>query len=252
MLERLLGGEVFAYLLVVARIGTIVMLLPGFGELSIPARIRLTLALAIALVMYPLVRDVLPAQPAQPWQLAVLIGGEVGVGALVGGAGRIMFSAIHVGGTVIGAATGLSFAQSVDPSQGGQSVSVTTFLTVMAVALIFAADLHYVMIAAMEQSYRLFAPARLPEIGDFNQFVVGAVGHAFALGVQIAAPFLVFGLLFNIGLGLIARLMPQLQVFFLAAPAQILAGFGILLVTLGAGMTWFLDAFGDSWTSLTQ
>jgi flagellar biosynthetic protein FliR len=252
VLDHVLSGALFGYLLVFARLGTITMLLPGFGELSVPARIRLALALAITLVIYPLVHDTLPPQPDRLLPLAFTVGGEVAVGALIGGTGRIIFSALHVAGTVIAYMTSLSFAQSVDPGQGGQSVTVTTFLSVLGVALIFASGLHYVMIAAMRDSYLLFVPAHLPDTGDFGQLAVAMVGRAFALGIQIAAPFLVFGLLFNIGLGLVSRLMPQLQIFFIAAPAQILAGFGILLVTLGAGMTLFLTAFGDSWTPLTQ
>lgn len=242
----------FGYLLVFARLGTIAMLMPGFGELSVPARIRLVLALAIALVIFPLVRDALPAQPDRLLPLAFTICGEVAVGALIGGTGRIIFSALHVAGTVIASMTSLSFAQSVDPGQGGQSITVTTFLSVLGLALIFASDLHYVMIAAMRDSYALFLPGHLPDTGDFGKLAVTMVGRAFSLGMQIAAPFLAFGLLFNVGLGLVSRLMPQLQIFFIAAPAQILAGFGILLVTLGAGMTLFLTTFGDSWTPLTR
>lgn len=252
MLERLLGGGIFGFLLVFARLGTIAMLLPGFGEMAVPARIRLFLALGISLVLYPLVREFLPPQPAQATPLALLIGGEIAVGALVGGAGRIVFSALNVAGTVIASSTGLSFAQSFDPSQGGQSATVVTFLNVIGITLIFASDLHYVMIAAMRDSYQLFVPGQLPPLGDFSQMAVAAVGRAFALGVQMAAPFLVFGVVFNVGLGLISRLMPQLQIFFLAVPAQILAGLGILLIVLGTSMTWFLTAFGDNWIPLTR
>lgn len=246
------AAEVFGYLLVFARLGTMSMMLPGFGELSVPPRVRLSIALAVALVVYPVVRDLLPAQPDQPAALAVLIGGEIGVGALVGGAGRLIFSALNVTGTVVANATGLSFAQTVDPSQGGQSAVLTTFLNLLAIALVFAGNFHLPMIGAMRDSYGLFTPGHLPPIADFAQLAIAAVSRAFALGIRIASPFLVFAIIFNAGMGLLSRLMPQLQIFFIAAPLQIVAGFGILLLVLGTSMTVFLSAFADSWVPFSR
>ena len=247
-----LSAEVFGYLLVFARLGTMAMMLPGLGELSVPPRIRLSIALAIALVVYPVVRQVLPAQPDQPAALMMLIGGEIAVGALIGGAGKLIFSALHVAGTVIANATGLSFAQTVDPSQGGQTAILTTFLTLLALTLVFASNLHLPMIAAMRDSYELFIPNRLPPVADFAELAMAAVTRAFALGIRISAPFLVFAIVFNAGLGLLSRLMPQLQIFFIAAPVQIIAGFGILLLVLGTTMTWFLSGFAESWIPFSR
>jgi flagellar biosynthetic protein FliR len=135
---------------------------------------------------------------------------------------------------------GLGFVTAVDPTQGQQGVLVGNFLSVLGVTLIFATDLHHLMIAALNDSYALFKPGDVPIVGDIATAITGTVAQAFRIGVQLAAPFLVFGLLFNLGLGVLSRLMPQMQVFFVGMPLSILVGFLILLLVLGAMMTTFL------------
>jgi flagellar biosynthesis protein FliR len=137
---------------------------------------------------------------------------------------------------------GLGFVTAVDPTQGQQNVIVGNFLTVLGVTLIFATDLHHLVIAALNDSYTLFQPGDLPLIGDVAALTTRTVAVAFRIGIQLSAPFLVFGLLFNLGLGILSRLMPQMQVFFVGIPLSILLGFLILLLVLGAMMTTFLGS----------
>jgi flagellar biosynthetic protein FliR len=133
----------------------------------------------------------------------------------------------------------------IDPTQGQQGIIIGNFLTMLGVALIFATDLHHVMIVALNDSYTLFAPGEVPPVGDMAALVTRTVGGAFLIGIQLAAPFLVFGLLFNFGLGILSRLMPQMQVFFVGVPLSILIGFLILLLVLGAMMSGFLSYLQD-------
>jgi flagellar biosynthetic protein FliR len=119
---------------------------------------------------------------------------------------------------------------------------VGNFLNVLAVTLIFATDLHYLVIAALHDSYTLFAPGTVPLLGDLAALTTQTIATAFKIGVQLAAPFLVFGLLFNLGLGVLSRLMPQMQVYFVGMPLSIWLGMLILLVVLGTVMTTFLGS----------
>jgi len=114
----------------------------------------------------------------------------------------------------------------------------------LAVTLFFATDMHHLVIAALNDSYALFAPGEVPGAGDVAALVTRTVAGAFRIGIQLAAPFLAFGLLFNLGLGVLARLMPQMQVFFVALPLSILLGLMFLVLALGALMGLFLDYAG--------
>ena len=118
---------------------------------------------------------------------------------------------------------------------------VATFMTLLGVTLIFVTDLHHLMISAMYNSYNLFPIGGEIMIGDFTELISNTVSNAFKLGLQLAAPIIVYAIVFNAGLGVIARLVPQIQVFFIAIPINITVGFVILAVVLGASMTWYLD-----------
>ncbi len=246
MFASYLPAEIFGFLLVFSRIGAMIMLFPALGETAVPANIRLTLALLLSLVIYALVRSSLPGMPANGVELSFLIGGEVVIGLFIGGSIRLLMSALHVGGTIIAFQSGLASAMAFDPAQSAQSALMASFMTLVGVVLIFATDLHHLMIAAMRDSYVLFPAGLVPEAGDFAALATRTVSNAFALGVQISAPFLVYGLLFNIGLGLLARLMPQIQVFFIAMPLNILLAFAIFLSIFSAAMFWFIQYLDEA------
>src|SRR6185312_9884253 len=148
--------------------------------------------------------------------------------------GRIALSALQTAGAVIAQQLGLGFVTSVDPGQAQQGVIVGNFLSMLGVALFFATDMHHLVIGALDQSYNLFAPGAGLPTGDVVQLIVNTVASSFRVGAQLAAPFLVFGLLFNVGLGVLARLMPQIQIFFIGVPASIMLGFILMLFVIGA------------------
>jgi flagellar biosynthesis protein FliR len=233
-----------AFLLVFARTGTMLMLLPGLGEQGISARLRLTVALVLAAVLLPLHRSAYHIDPSALGPALVMLVEEILIGAMLGLTARLTISALEVAGSVIAQQLGLGFVTAIDPSQGEQAALVSTFLTMLGVTLIFATDMHHLILAALNDSYTLFAPGELPAVGDAASLVTRTVAGAFRIGIQLSAPFLVFGLLFNIGLGVLARLMPQMQVFFVALPLSILLGLMFLVLVLGAMMGLFLDYAG--------
>src|SRR5690606_15562322 len=97
--------------------------------------------------------------------------------------------------------------------------------------------------AAMRDSYGFLTPGQMPESADFARLATQAVSQSFRLGIEMSAPFLAYGLVFNIGVGLIARLVPQLQVFFIVMPLNIMLGFAVLLICVAGMMAWFLSHF---------
>ena len=234
-----------AYMLAFARIGTMIMLLPGLGELSVPPRVRLTVALVLTAVIMPLHRNTYQIDLQASGPVLMLLFQELFVGAVLGLVARLTISALQVAGSVIAQQMGLGFVTAVDPTQGQQGVIVGNFLSVLGITLIFALDLHHLVIGALNDSYVLFRPGDVPIIGDVASLLARTVTSAFRIGVQLAAPFLVFGLLFNLGLGVLSRLMPQMQVFFVGMPLSILLGLLIFLLVVGAMMGVFIDSVGD-------
>ncbi len=242
-----LSGMILTYLLVFSRVGAMVMLLPAIGQAGVPARVRLVLALAISLVLAPQVAgDYPPMAPGSVTALGLLIAQEVTSGVLVGAMARIIMSALQVAGYLIATQTGLAFAQTFDPTQGAQSEVLGSFLNLLGVTLIFSTGLYQLVIGAIAGSYRLLPPGGTLPASDMLQLVVQLVSSSFALGFQLAAPFLVFGFALYAGMGVLARLMPQLQVFFVAIPLNIMTGFVIMLALVGTLMSVFLNYFAVS------
>ena len=239
-----LPNMAFVYLLLFARIGAILMLMPGLGEQTIPARMRLSFALAFTLVLYPLLSAQMPPTPAGIMEIVPLLFHELAVGLILGGVARITVMATQVAGAIVAFNAGMSMAQTADPTQGGvQGAVFGTFLSFVGVALIFATDLHHVALAATYDSYMVFRPTDPLMWDDAAQLAIRTVSGAFTIGVQMSAPFIVFGLVFNLGAGILARLMPALQVFFVLMPANVLVGLMLFALLLAMMMGWYISAF---------
>ena len=234
-----------AFILMFARIGTMIMLLPGLGEMSVPARVRLTIALVLTFVLFPLHRAGYTIDLRSPGPVIIALGQELLIGVVLGLTARLTISALQVAGSVIAQQLGLGFVTAVDPTQGQQGIILGNFLTLLGITLIFATDLHHMVIAALNDSYRLFQPGEVPVVSDVTSLVTNTIASAFRVGIQLSGPFLVFGLVFNIALGVLSRLMPQMQVYFVAVPASIMIGFLILLIVVSAMMGAFLGYVGD-------
>jgi flagellar biosynthetic protein FliR len=237
----ILPGYAVTFMLMFARIGTLVMLMPGLGERSVFTRFRLSMALMITLVFFPVAQAAYPTDLSGPLTTFRLLFIELGIGLVLGITGRLLMSCLVTAGAVIAQLLGLGFVTSVDPTQGQQGALVGTFLTIAGVALIFALDLHHLAIGAIGMSYDAFQPGILPDIGDSARYVIKLMSASFMIGIQMSAPFIIFGLVFNIGLGLLARMMPQMQVFFVGLPASLALGYIILALVFGAMMMLFAD-----------
>jgi flagellar biosynthetic protein FliR len=245
----LLPALAAAFILVFARVGTMLMLLPGLGELNMSVRIRLTVAVLLAAVLLPLHQAAYQLDLRSFGPLLGMLGDELFIGAVLGMSVRLIMSCLQVAGSVIAQQIGLGFVTAVDPTLGQQGALIGNFLALLGVTLIFATDLHHLVIAALNDSYMLFAPGEIPLLGDVAALTTRTVATAFRIGIQLSAPFMVFGLLFNLGLGVLSRLMPQMQVFFVGLPLSILLGLLIFLLVLSALMTVFL---GEIATVLTR
>lgn len=243
MLEGLLVTDVYLFLAVFARIGSALMVLPGFGELTIPSRVRLALALTLSFILFPLVVDLIPPMPPNPIGLAFFMGGEVLIGIVIGALARILVSSLQVAGTIIAFNSGLGSAQLFDATVGQQSAITGAFLATIGVTLLFVTNLHHLLLFALVDSYQLFVPGGAFPVGDVSDLAAQFVTQSFRLGLQIAMPVTVVGVLIYVSMGLMARLMPQIQVFFIALPLQMLVAFTILALTVGASMLLFLDQF---------
>ena len=235
--------QVWQGALIFARIGAVLLMIPGIGESYVPPRIRLSLALVISLALWPVVAAVLPGLPGTVGGMAGWIIREVIVGLMIGALLRSFMTALATAGEIVSLQTTLSFAQTANPLQAQPGSTIAAFLTLLGVTLIFATNTHHLFIAGLVGSYELIAPAKPLITGDFASMAIRTLGDSFMLGVQMSAPLLVFALIFNLASGLVARVMPQFQVFFAAAPLSVILGLSIFALSLGVMGTVFIDRY---------
>lgn len=237
------ADQVWAGGLVFARIGAILLTLPGIGETYVPPRIRLALALVFSLALFPLVAPSLPALPASLGATVGWVIREVVTGLMIGAVLRAFTSALSAAGEIVSLQTTLSFAQTTNPLQAQPGTTIAAFLMLLGTVMVFATNTHHLFIAGMVGSYELVAPARPLIMGDFAELAIRTVADSFILGVQLAAPVIVFAMIFNLAAGLVGRVMPAFQIFFAAAPLSIILGLSIFTLSLGVLGTVFIDRY---------
>lgn len=231
--------QVYAGAMVFTRLAAMVMVMPAIGDQAVPVRIRLSFAFLLTLTLAPVV---LPAPPAVPADLGVMtlqIVREVFVGLMIGAVLRLFMASLSVAGEIISIQSTLSFAQTSAPGIVEPSTTVATFIGLVGLILIFATNLHHLFLGAMVRSYSIFPFGAGAPVVDSGGLAIRTVSEAFRMGVQLSAPVLVLSLVFNVAVGLAARIMPQFQVFFVASPLMVLFSLAILALSLGLiGLIW--------------
>jgi flagellar biosynthetic protein FliR len=225
--------------LIFMRVGAVVMLLPAIGDTAVPPRVRLAFALMLSLCMGAVAGPSLPPMPQSVGDMGGQVFKELFIGLGLGALLQFMMAALAVAGEIMAIQTTLAFSQTANPNEAQPGATLASFLSVTAVALVFATNLDHLFIGAIARSYTLFPPMKPPQVNDAAFVAVRAMGDSFALGVQLAAPVIVFSIVFNIAAGLIGRMMPQFQIFFAATPLSVLLGLSVLMLSLGMiGMVW--------------
>ncbi|SCA57905.1 Flagellar biosynthetic protein fliR [Candidatus Terasakiella magnetica] len=243
MLSEIFTFNIFHFGLIFARMSGALIVMPGISASFVSVRVRLMLGLMLAFILVPAVSENFPPFPIHPLELMVLLGGEILVGFFFGMLMAIMLSAMHVLGTIIAFVASLSNAFSFDAVSQAQGSIIATFFVNLALITIFVTDLHHLMLTAIVDSYSLFEPGKMPPIGDFASFMTRTVADAFKIGVELASPFILMSFGFQLSMGLISRLNPQFQVYFVAMPAQILLALLMLMFTISGIMMVFLTYY---------
>lgn len=243
VLNEILTLDIYRFFMIFSRLGTALMLLPGFYGKLLPIQARLLFGLALSLVMLPVVGTQFPPLPTNVGGLVLLVGCEALVGVYLGMVTQVMMAAVNIAGTFISFQIGMTNAFSFDAVAEQQSSTLTALLANVALLAIFSTDLHHLMLRALADSYATFVPGQILPTDDFSQTLGHLMSSSFGMGVQLAAPLVAFGLIFNAGLGLLSRLTPQIQVFFVALPLQLMAGLWMLMVSLPMMYMIFLRWF---------
>lgn len=220
-----------AFLFPMARILALMATAPVFNNAAQPKRIRLAVGLAITLALVP----VLPPMPTIPpgsWLGLAVLAQQVLIGVLMGFTLRLAFAAIDIAGGVIGMQMSLSFAMSYDPQTAGQTPVLSEFLSLFATLLFLALNGHLLTLSVLTESFRLL-PVSLTPIGagGFASLMAWS-STIFSAGLLIALPLIATLLIANLGMGVLARVAPQLNIFAVGFPVTLMSGFVVLMFSI--------------------
>lgn len=245
LLDHFILSQLFTFLLIFARVGAAIMMMPGIGDAYVSARVRLLLALAFAVLLTPILIDQFPPIPASIYTLGIWIIVETLIGVFIGMIGRTILSMLHVAGTIIAYQSSLAVSSIFDPVTGAQTAVISNFMTIMAITVMFALNLHHLMFASVVDSYTVFRPGHYPIYEDMFKYDVRLVADCFAMGVLLAAPHIIFSFVFYLMGGLMGRLMPNFQVIAVLLPPQILIAFLIMFAIIPVVAQVFADFMQD-------
>ncbi len=232
-------------LLVLARVSALVMTAPLFGHALLPTRVRLGIAVAMTAVLTSLVPP--PAEaPANLTALGLAVVMEVALGGILGAVAQFAFAGAQLGGQLAGVQMGFGFATLIDPQSQAQVTVVAELQQLLVLLLFLSLDMHHVLLAALVDSFRA-APLGAVVLGGAGLHqAVAMAGDLFVLGLRVAAPVMLVLLLANMGLGVIARTVPQLNVFVVGFPVNV----GLGLFVMGAALPFTVRLLANRFDGL--
>jgi len=226
--------QVLTFAFVFLRIGAMLIVIPVIGESVVPARVKAGLILLIALIVYPSVRPDMSLVREETEIYAIVAGiiGEILIGLVLGFAAKLVFAGIQVAGDMIGIQMGFSIVNVLDPVSSTQTSIIAEFQYLIAALVYLAVDAHHMFIYAIADSYRIIAPFNYQFSGPLMKTLIQYSGGLFITAVKISAPVMAALLFANVALGVVARTVPQINVFIVGFPLQIATGLFFLGLTV--------------------
>lgn len=253
-LEQLVPAVLWTYFLVFCRLSAAIGLMPGFGDSYVNVRVRLVVAATISLAVTPVIQSDygLPAEPQNTFRLFALMADEIFIGAFLGLMGRVLLASLETGGAIIAMQTSLASAITFNPGAASPETLPASMLSALAIVVIFATGIDHMLIRSVVESYQAFPAGALPPFNDLSQAMARLVSRGFLISVELSAPFLIVGTVFFVAQGLITKIMPQLQVFHVFMPLQVLGGLALIGLTVPPLLYWFLRQYVDVMGSIGQ
>lgn len=243
-LNELIVANVVTFMMIFARLGVALLIMPGIGDSFVSPQIRIHFALAVSFVLTPFLSPSIPDISIGSGHFVLLIVSESFIGMFIGIVMRIAISALDTAGMIVATQAGFANAQLFNPVTATQGSLTGALYSVLGITILLLTNMHHYMLTALVNSYQAFpVNGSFIDLNSVTEVITRTVASAFKVGVEIAIPFLIVGTLLQIGFGLLGRLMPQVQIFFLALPVQILLSLIMLAMVLSAGMLFWLNNF---------
>lgn len=224
------------WLLIFLRIASILSILPIFGDKSVPIKARIVLSFLMSIVLYDSIANSITYES---YLIAAIK--EVAIGIIIGYICSLLFTTFTIATGIIIVQSGLGSAMILDPANGSENVNFfAPFFRFIVIVLMLQTNLHYIFLEGILNSYRI-----MDDVYIYNIIfeIPKILSNMFLVAFKLSFPIMFFVFLMNLIMGYMSRLMPTLQVFFLALPLQIILTFIVMIITLYGSVSWYLSEF---------
>jgi len=236
------------FVLILIRVSTILVMMPILGHKTVPIRVKAGLSLVITFLIFPFVRKVIPSVSPDLIPMILQMAGEIMVGIVIGFAVKVVFTGIQYAGELIGLQMGFSMANVLDPMNNINVSIISEMQYLMALLIFLSINGHHVFITVITDSYRVLAPFGFHMTGPLAQTLLALSQNIFIIAVKASAPVIAVMLFTNLGMALIARTVPQINILIVGFPLQISVG----LIFLGLSMPIFLRVIETYFINLEE
>lgn len=242
----------WSFLCAFLRSSAALLSLPIFGGQTVPVRIRVMAAMALALAITPVVQPLVGVVPQDLYALAMAAGREIVMGLILGMFVTIVFAAFQIAGGFIDLQVGLGMAQAINPASGVESTLLQRFKSTLAIVVFLTMDGHHMVIRALIGTYRALPADQALHLGGLHEALLSTVGYMSLLALQIAAPVAAIGVVVDASLGFINKAIPMFPAMLAGMPAKILMGLICLSIALPAMVSGVSDAAGFAIDAMFQ
>ena len=231
-LFALMQSQLGFFLLIFVRISGLFIMAPIFGSRNVTGRVKAGLALLITYILFPIVFDQTAIIPDHFMTYLFVVAGELLVGLILGFVSSLIFTAIQMAGQLLDMQVGFGMIHMIDPMSGQQAPLIGNFKYILALVTFLATNGHHVILSALFASFKLIPVTGMVVHTGITEFIINIVGGMFILALKISAPILVSLLLTDVALGILARTMPQMNIFVVGVPGKIIIGIFVLSIAL--------------------
>jgi flagellar biosynthetic protein FliR len=220
------------------------MVLPGLSSARVPTQMRLMIALAVSMAILPLMWEQLyAATRVNSGSYIVLIGGEIFVGVTLGFIARYITLGLQFAGAAISSMIGFNAAPSAGIIERDPQSDITSIISFTAIVLLFTADFHHMIIETLVNSYKFMPIGEGFKTRMALVSITDTLTATFMLMLRLASPFIVYGLIFNLAIGMVNKLAPQIPIYFISIPFILAGGLILLFFGISEFLSLFLDGF---------
>lgn len=237
-------GTVLALFLIFCRIGGCVMAMPGFSSARIPMQIRLFMAAALSLAILPVLWDTV--YPTVHTSSATYIGfifSELLIGLMYGMLARLYTLGLQFAASIIGMMIGYSQPGAGDIFEDVPESSLSGFITFAGMMILFMMDFHHIVFRALVDSYTAMPFGGVMQMRATLISFTDTLSSTTYIMLRLCSPFLIYGLMFNVAIGFINKLAPQMPVYFISAPYLLLGGLFLFYFSVAALVSQFGQSF---------